>query len=117
MSVQVHPRYSNPLNSVSVADQGRDLLGASGMGVRPAIGGRTIRFMRRILKTKRANRSKRANRANKVRRTYRNKRTKGGFIPSIMEPFISSVSKYIVPLVLYSGYKLMTTSKKGNRKH
>ena len=114
MSVQVHPRYSNPLNSVSVADQGRDLLGASGMGVRPAIGGRIIRNMRnrrRVLKTKRANR------ANRVRRTHRNKRTKGGFIPSIMEPFISSVSKYIVPLVLYSGYKLMTKSKKGNRKH
>lgn len=50
------------------------------------------------------------------KRKTRRKRTKGGFIPTVMEPFVSGVSKYIVPLVLYSGYKLMSHHTGKSRK-
>jgi hypothetical protein len=35
------------------------------------------------------------------------KRKKGGFIPSVMEGFSILASKYITPLALFSGYKLI----------
>ena len=31
----------------------------------------------------------------------------GGFVPSIGEPFVAAASKYVVPLALFAGYKLM----------
>ena len=79
------------------AEPGRDLLHASGMGVRPSflqkIGGKRLK-----------------------RRTHK---TKGGFIPSVMGNFTASASKYIVPVALYALYKMMRTSKsskKGTRR-
>lgn len=36
----------------------------------------------------------------------------GGFIPSIGEPFVSAASKYIAPVALFAGYKLMSMGKK-----
>jgi len=77
------------------AGSGHDLLRASGMGIRPRIGGK---------------RSK--------QRTKRNKR--GGFVPSVMGNFVQSTSKYIVPMTLYAGYKLMTrkgAKSKKTRRH
>lgn len=35
----------------------------------------------------------------------------GGFIPSVGEPFVAAASKYIVPLALFAGYKLMNQKK------
>lgn len=71
------------------APAGRDLLHASGMGVRPKIGGKRRRYTRK----------------------------RGGFVPSIMGGFVTAVSKYIVPVTLFAGYKLMTRrSKKVHRK-
>ena len=101
MSLPVHPRYNDPMYSIGSSDTGRDLLGGNGLYIRNKIGGNRL-FTRRVT------------RRNKYR-SHR-KKTKGGFIPSIMEPFITSVSKYIVPIVLYSGYKLMTRGKK-TKKH
>lgn len=75
------------------ASKGVDLLGASGMTIRPKIGGRR--------KTR------------KVRRARKSKKTKGGFVPTVMEGFVAAASKYIVPIALFSGYKLMT--RKGKR--
>ena len=74
---------------------GRDLLHASGRGIRPSIGGRRRTIHRR--------------------HSYR-KRTKGGFVPSVMGDFVASCSKYIVPIALFAGYKLMSRNKKGKRK-
>jgi len=72
------------------ADAGRDLLRASGMGVRPSFlqktGGKRLK-----------------------RRTRHRK--KGGFYPSVMGNFTASASKYIVPVALYALYKMMRTSK------
>lgn len=78
------------------AGSGHDLLRSSGMGIRPRIGGK--HSMRR---------SKRS-----MRRSKRNKH--GGFVPSVMGNFVQSTSKYIVPMTLYAGYKLMT--RKGAKK-
>jgi hypothetical protein len=41
---------------------------------------------------------------------------KGGFFPSIMEPFVLGCSKYIAPLVGLSAYKLLhNPTKKSSR--
>jgi len=84
-------RYFDADAYQSSASAGSDVLGVSGLEVRPKIGGR------------RAKRTKRASK--RSRRTTR--RMKGGFIPSIMEPFIFGCSKYIAPLAALSGWKLM----------
>jgi hypothetical protein len=70
------------------ADAGRNLLPipVEGMGVRPRIGGR------------------------------RSHKRKGGFYPSVMGDFTVSASKYIVPMALYAGYKMMRTSKSAKRR-
>ena len=91
-------RYFDPNAYQSSASAGSDVLGVSGLEVRPKIGGRRA--------TKRSKRSKRTTR-----------RMKGGFIPSIMEPFIFGCSKYIAPLAALSGWKLinMPTNRKTKR--
>ena len=77
------------------ADAGNDLLNTSGRLVRPAIGGK--RSGKRTKRTRR-----------KSKRSRRSKRTmKGGFFPSIMEPFVLGCSKYIAPLAGLSAYKLL----------
>ena len=81
------------------AEAGNDLLNTSGRLVRPAIGGK---------RTKRTRRSK---------RSRRSKRTmKGGFFPSIMEPFVIGCSKYIAPLAGLSAYKLLHNPTKKSSK-
>ncbi len=85
------PSYSMGKN----VSAGRDLLHASGRGVRPSLGGRR-----------------------RTKRSHRSRRKRGGFVPSIMEGFVASASKYIVPLALFAGYKLMTRKgKKGRGRH
>jgi hypothetical protein len=46
-------------------------------------------------------------------RTLRTLRTKGGFYPSVMGSFVSAASKYVVPIALFAGYRLM---KKGTKR-
>lgn len=69
------------------ADAGRNLLPipVEGMGVRPRIGGK------------------------------RSHKRKGGFYPSVMGNFTASASRYIVPMALYAGYKMMRTSKTASK--
>lgn len=75
------------------APSGRDLLEAiPPLGVRPRIGGKRRK-------------------TRKYTKRYHKKR--GGFVPSIMDSFVVSASKYIVPLALFAGYKMMT--KKGKK--
>jgi hypothetical protein len=78
-------RYFDPNATQSSASAGSDILGTSGLELRPKIGGK-------------------ARRTSRVRRT---RRTRGGFIPSIMEPFVFGCSKYIAPLAALSGWKLL----------
>lgn len=88
-------KYFNTHAAEPEASSGRDLLQAiPPIGVRPRIGGR--------------------------RKTHRivRKRARGGFVPTVMDGFVVAASKYIVPLALFSGYKLMTRKgKKGSRRH
>jgi hypothetical protein len=90
--------YYDPSYSIGKnISAGRDLLHASGRGVRPSLGGRR-----------------------RTKRSQRSRRKKGGFVPSVMENFVVSASKYIVPLALFAGYKLMTRKGKkgrGRRSH
>jgi len=37
---------------------------------------------------------------------------KGGFTPSVMGGLVSAVSKYLVPIAMFSGYKLITKKKR-----
>jgi len=89
-------QYYSPDAREPSAGAGRDLLGAMPpIGVRPKIGG------------KRSRRHPRKNHS-----TRRHHKVKGGFVPSIMDGFVVAASKYIVPLALFAGYKLMTRKGK-----
>ena len=84
-------KYFNPSAAEPNAEAGRDLLKAMPpLGIRPRIGGK--RKTKRVLKKK--------------------KSQKGGFVPSIMDGFVAAASKYIVPVALYAGYRLMTRKQK-----
>jgi hypothetical protein len=104
-------KYFDPSIHEPNAGAGRDLLKAEApLGVRPRIGG-----TRRVLK-KRNKRTKKTKRTRRVR--IGKKRQFGGFVPSVMGNFVEAASKYIVPLALYAGYKMMTKkNKKGGKKH
>ena len=70
------------------AGAGQDLLRASSpTEVRPRIGG-------------------------KRRKLRKTRKTKGGFVPSVMDGFVAAASRFIVPLALYSGYKLLSRKQK-----
>jgi hypothetical protein len=84
-------QYYNPGAARPDAPAGGDLLKASPPNmVRPKIGGRRSR--------------------------NRNRKSKGGFVPSVMGGFIDAASKYIVPIALYAGYKLMTRKRSTRRR-
>jgi hypothetical protein len=89
--------YFNPSASNPSANGGRDIMSVHGPIIRPIIGG-----------TKRMKRMKRMKR---TKRTTRIKRKSGGFVPTVMEGFVTATSKYIAPLALLSGYRLMTGKK------
>lgn len=84
-------KYFDPSAWEPSASAGHNLLGASGRGIRPVIGG------------------------GKRKRTRKQRRTKGGFVPTVMEGFVAAASKYIVPLALFAGYKLLTRTTKAHR--
>jgi len=74
------------------AEAGSDRLAVQGNTVRPSIGGK-----------RRKSRSKR--------------RMRGGFYPSVMGNFTTMASKYIVPIALFAGYKLLGRfTKKGKKR-
>ena len=88
--------YFNGRAPEASAPAGRNILGASGMGVRPAIGmgiGPVV---------------KGGGCGCGIRR--------GGFYPSVMGSFAQSASKYIVPMSLYAGYKMLKKSQEKGTK-
>jgi hypothetical protein len=92
-------RFFDPSAPYFAGNEGYDVLGVSENQVRPAIGGRQRR-------TRRSKRTK----------GFTSKRTKGGFIPSIMEPFVALCSKYVAPVAFLSAYKLMNSKKRSAKK-
>jgi len=88
------------------APAGHDLLKAIGpLGVRPMIGPVNV------------GPATACSRGGKRRKVTRRRKTKGGFVPSIMGNFVQAASKYIVPIALFAGYKLMTRKKSKRRTH
>ena len=75
------------------AEPGSDLLKASLPNiVRPRIGGK--------------------------RKTIRKRKAQnGGFVPSVMNGFLTAAQKYIVPIALFAGYKFMTKKGKKSRRY
>lgn len=80
------PYFKAPLEQPS-APAGHDLLKAVNGIIRPKIGGALKRATRKV----------------------------GGFVPSIMEGFTQMAGKYVLPIALFSGYKLMGRTKKARR--
>ena len=85
-----------PLASVG---PGRDLLHASGLGVRPIIGPVKYGFN-----------------GGRRKHSTRRKTKKGGFYPSVMGNFVHATSKYIVPMTLYAGYKMLKKSQQKSQR-
>lgn len=85
---------------------GADLLATKDAMIRPRIGGRV---------TKKRSTKKRSTKKHSTKK-HRTHRTKGGFVPSVMEGFTIAASKYIVPLVLFAGYKMINKSTRKHRK-
>ena len=54
--------------------------------------------------------------ARKVRKTKKTRKQSGGFLPSIGEPFVAAVAKYVAPLALFGIYKFMTRKNKKEKK-
>jgi hypothetical protein len=110
-------KYFDPSAKEPSAPAGRDLLEAMPpLGVRPKIGGKRVTkrmHKNHVKRTKRSEKSKKSKKSKK----QKSKKQKGGFVPSVMGGFITSASKYIVPLALFLGYKFMTRkNKKAGRK-
>ena len=130
-------QYYNPGAAPPSASAGRDLLGAiPPIGVRPKIGGerksrkaprwptrksktasRKVRdkIARRAtlaLKAAWAARIKAAHLKEVSRKSRKSRKSRGGFVPSIMDGFVAAASQFIVPLALYSGYKLLSRKQK-----
>ncbi len=71
------------------AEAGSDRLAVQGNTIRPSIGGKR----------------------------RKSRRMRGGFYPSIMGNFTALASKYIVPIALFAGYKLLGRfTKKGKKR-
>jgi hypothetical protein len=87
-------QYFNSDHRVPSAGPGQDILGAHiPMIVRPRIGGKHRKLR-------------------KVKRHRKTRKTNGGFVPSVMDGFVAAASQFIVPLALYSGYKLLSRKQK-----
>ena len=81
-----------------------DLLTVRDHVIRPAIGGK---------RTKKA-KGRKSHKHTKGRKSRKSSKRvqKGGFYPSVMGNFIGAASKYIVPIALFAGYKLMNRTLK-----
>jgi len=96
MSVVMPAKYVGaPLEQPAVSS-GYNMPGPNLQQIRAIVGGRR----------------KKTRRARKHRKSRKQqKQQSGGFLPSIGEPFVAAVGKYIAPLALYGIYKFINGSK------
>jgi hypothetical protein len=101
-------KYFNIDMRQPAAAAGSCLLTPTAEMVRPRIGGsRRLKQRHRRPPT----------RHSKHRRSSRNrKQQKGGFLPSIGEPFAAAAAKYIAPLALYGVYRFLNPVKHQTRR-
>ena len=127
-------QYYNPGLRAPSAGEGHNLLASSApMNVRPKIGGerksrKAPRWPTRKSKTasrkvrdkiaRRATLALKAAWAARIKAAHlkevsrKSRKSRGGFVPSIMDGFVTAASQFIVPLALYSGYKLLSRKQK-----
>lgn len=99
MSIYGPAKYTGVPFEQPAASAGRCLTSTPNLNmIRPIIGGRR-RKTKRQLKKRKSRKSKKQNKQS------------GGFLPSIGEPFVAAVSKYIAPIALYGIYKFINGSK------
>jgi len=103
MSVNQIASYVNAPLVQPAASSGHDLLAPNQMMIRPKIGGRR--------RTRRKAKKSRKQRGRKQQKQQRQQKQSGGFLPSIGEPFVAAVSKYIAPIALYGIYKFINGAK------
>ena len=89
------PTYVNAPVPLANANAGQDLLAPNANMIRPKIGGRRRTKRRRVSK----------------RKSRKQRKQSGGFLPSIGEPFVAAVSKYIAPLALFGIYRFINGKK------
>jgi hypothetical protein len=101
MSAHQVPKYVG-LNAIQqpAAPSGGDMALPNLQQIRPIVGGKRRRSKKATRKVK------------KSRKQQKQQKQSGGFLPSIGEPFVAAVSKYIAPLALYGVYKFIKGSKK-----
>jgi len=100
MSVNMPAKYNGVPFEQPAADAGRCLTSLPNLSmIRPIVGGK-----------RRKNKTKAKRRLNKRKSKKQNKQS-GGFLPSIGEPFVAAVSKYIAPLALFGVYKFIKGTK------
>lgn len=104
MSFNQAPKYVG-LNAIQqpAAPSGGDMAPPNLQQIRQIVGGKRRR-------SKKATRKARKSR--KQQKQQKQQKQSGGFLPSIGEPFVAAVGKYIAPLALYGVYQFITGSKK-----
>lgn len=101
MSVNMPAKYNGVPFEQPAASAGRCLTSTPNLtDIRPIIGGK-----------RRKNKTKRRLNRRKSRKSKKQNKQSGGFLPSIGEPFVAAVSKYIAPIALYGIYKFINGSK------
>lgn len=100
-------QYFDPKATLnSAVSAGYDLLKINDPVIRPRIGGSRKKSRRVRFKLQGGSKNTRKCGYN----------MKGGFVPSVMEGFVSATAKYLVPTILIAGYKLLQNGKTGNKK-
>ena len=94
MSVVMPAKYVGAPLEQPAASSGRDMPPPNLQQIRAIVGGRR-RKSRRVRKHRKQSKKKQS----------------GGFLPSIGEPFVAAVGKYIAPLALFGIYKFINGSK------
>jgi hypothetical protein len=56
------------------------------------------------------------NKRNKSNKSNKHRTRKGGFVPSVMEGFVTATSKYIAPMAMYAAYKFVNRPTKQRTK-
>ena len=102
-------KYFNIDMKQPAAGAGHCLLQPTAEMVRPRIGG-----SRRLKQRHRRPPTRRSRRRGTRQRTQR--KQKGGFLPSIGEPFAAAAAKYIAPLALYGVYRFLNPVKRQTRR-
>jgi len=98
-------QYFDPkATSNSTVSAGSDLLKINDPVIRQRIGGSRKRSRRVRFKLQGGTRNKKCGCT-----------MTGGFVPSVMEGFVSATAKYLVPTILIAGYKLLQNGKTGNK--